>query len=201
MLSSARLREVLRTVPATSVVGPWVRAVDSRFLMASPPGEPPGDRPNPLWGGGSRLHGGRFTPRGSFDTIYLASDLETAAREVGAVTGEDRRLSPTKDPFTVVHVAGHLESALDLCDASIQAALGTDPDELVGPWRLRNSPPTQELGAAIQGSGRFCALLAPSAAGRGRGFVVAVFVDRLERGKQSYLEALDASGVLSRRVP
>lgn len=160
MLSSARLREVLRTVPATPVDGPWVRAVDARFLMAAPPGEPPGDRPNPLWGGGSRLHGGRFTPRGSFDTIYLASDLETAAREVGA-----------------------------------------DPDELVGPWRLRNARPTQELGAAILASGRFCALLAPSAAGRGKGFVVAVFVDRLLRGKGSYLEALDASGVLSRRLP
>ena len=26
---------------------------------------------------GARIHGGRFTPRGSFDTLYLASDLAT----------------------------------------------------------------------------------------------------------------------------
>lgn len=117
------------------------------------------------------------------------------------MTGDEGRPSPTKDPFTVVHVTGHLEGVLDLRDASVQMALGTDPVELAGPWRLREAPPTQELGAAVRANGRFAAIVARSAAGGRSGFVVAIFVDRLARAKGNYLEAMDASGVLSRRLP
>jgi RES domain-containing protein len=200
MFPAAKLRVVLRIIPATAMDGPWVRAVDARSLAAAPPGEPAGGPPNPLWGGGARLYGGRFTPIGSFDTIYLASNLETAAREIGAVTDDGERPSPSKDPFTVVHVTGHLEGVLDLRDAATQAVLGTDPLELASSWRHREVAPTQELGAAVRASGRLCAIVAPSAAG-GSGFVVAVFVDRMSRAKGTFLESVDASGALSRRLP
>ena len=146
MFPAAKLRAVLRIIPATAMDGPWVRAVDARLLAAAPPGEPAGGPPNPLWGGGARLNGGRFTPTGSFDTVYLASDLETAAREIGAVTGDGERPSPTKDPFTVVHVIGHLDGVLDLREASTQAVLGTEPVELAVRGDCANRLPPRNWG-------------------------------------------------------
>ena len=116
------------------------------------------------------------------------------------MTGDGERPSPTKNPFTVVHVMGHLDGVLDLREASTQAVLGTEPVELASSWRLCEPAPTQELGAAVWASGRFCAVVARSAAG-GSGFVLAVFVDRMSRAKGNYLEAVDASGTLSRRLP
>jgi hypothetical protein len=31
-----------------------------------------GGPPQPLWGGASQIRGARFTPKGGFDSIYLA---------------------------------------------------------------------------------------------------------------------------------
>jgi hypothetical protein len=54
---------------------------------------------------------------------------------------------------------------------------------------------------AAHGSKNFVALVAPSARGSGRGFVLAVFTERLNLFPPSYLESVDASGALSRRLP
>jgi RES domain-containing protein len=41
--------------------------------------------PKPLWGLGGMLYGGRFTPKGAFETVYLAEDPVTAMAEVSGV--------------------------------------------------------------------------------------------------------------------
>ena len=43
------------------------------------------ERPKPLWGLGSKRHGGRFTPKESFETIYCAEDAVTAMAEISSV--------------------------------------------------------------------------------------------------------------------
>jgi RES domain-containing protein len=102
MLADPELRRALAAGPLIEITGPWVRAIDARLLTASPPGAPAGSPPQPLWGGGARMYGGRFTPKGSFDTLYLSSDLITVGLEIGAVFGTSGAVSPAKDPFTVV---------------------------------------------------------------------------------------------------
>jgi RES domain-containing protein len=201
MLHQEELRSALGSIPAVTIDGPWLRAVDARLLLPGPAGSPDGTTSGPLWGGGARIHGARYTPKGSFDSLYLASDLETLGAEIGAVVGASHRVSPTKDPFTVVHVRGRLTHVLDLRDPAVRDALATTREELAAPWRFEPSPPTQRLGDATHGSKRFVALVAPSARGRGRGFVLAVFTERLGQFPPSFLEAVDASGTLSRRLP
>lgn len=166
MLRQEELLEALGSIPAVTIDGPWLRAVDARLLLSGPSGSPDGSTPRPLWGGGARRHGARYTPKGSFDTLYLASDLETLGQEIGAVLGGSHRVSPSKDPFTVVHVRGHLTHVLDLREPAVRDVLGTTREELGSPWRLDPSPPTHRLGAAVHESRRFCALGSPSARGR-----------------------------------
>jgi hypothetical protein len=95
-----------------------------------------------------RFHGGRFTPKGSFDTLYLASDLATLGLEIGSVLGEGKGVSRMKDPFTVVHVNGLLTRVLDLRDGAVLDALCTTVDEMAGTWRVERAPPTHRLGMA-----------------------------------------------------
>jgi len=185
------LRAALGSIPAVAIDGPWLRAVDARLLLPGPSGSPEGSTPRPLWGGGARVHGARYTPKGSFDTLYLASDLETL--------GAGQQVSPSKDPFTVVHVRGRLTHALDLRDPAVRDALATTREELAATWRFEPSPPTHRLAAAAHGSKRFCSLVAPSA--RGRGFVLAVFTERLGLFPPSFLESVDGAGVLASRLP
>jgi RES domain-containing protein len=201
MLHQEELRSALGSIPAVAIEGPWLRAVDARLLLPGRSASPEGSTSGPLWGGGARLHGARYTPKGSFDTLYLASDLETLGAEIGAVLGSSHRVSPSKNPFTVVHVRGRLTHVLDLRDSAIRNALATTMEELGTPWRFEPSPPTQRLGAAAHESKRFVALVAPSARGRGPGFVVAIFTERLGQFPPSFLESVDASGALSRRLP
>lgn len=81
MLPEASLRDILSTAPLQDIPGPWSKAVAFRHLLGPPPGGELGDPPQPLWPHGAPRYGARFTPRGSFGTIYLASDHETALVE------------------------------------------------------------------------------------------------------------------------
>jgi RES domain-containing protein len=199
MLTGDALRRALRRVELVRIRGPWVRAIDAHLVADPPPGSAPGARPDPLWAGGARLFGARFTPKGGFDTLYLASDLVTVAREIGAMfpSGE---VAPTKDPFTVVHVTGTLAGVLDLTRPEIVAQLRTTPDELAAPWRLVRSAPTHRLGSAAFRSGRVSAIRCTSSK-HPQGTITAVFVDRLASLPPSHLECVDATGRLSRRLP
>jgi hypothetical protein len=85
MLADSELPRVIAATALTEFGAPWIRAIHARHLTAAPPGAPAGSPPQPLWAGGARLYGGRFSPKGSFDTLYLASDLVTLGLGIGAV--------------------------------------------------------------------------------------------------------------------
>jgi RES domain len=82
MLAERDLRRALRRVNAQPAHGFYSRFVEFRHLSAAPR-FPAG--PKPLWSLGSKLYGGRFTPKGSFETVYLAEDPVTAMAEVSGV--------------------------------------------------------------------------------------------------------------------
>lgn len=204
MLSADALREVVARLPLISADGPWSRAVGSHVLFSPPPGAAPLSPPQPLWGGGAALHGARFTPKGSFPSLYLASDPVTALKEV-------RTLFPgvtvASHPWTLLTVTGYLEQVLDLADESVQSALGTSRDELAAPWRYEQGlhadgqgplPPTQLSGRELHASGRVTALRyhAVKNWGEGTGFVV--FPDRLT--PQSHLEIHDPYGFFQQKL-
>jgi hypothetical protein len=85
MHTSARLRKVLLTLPRITIHGLWSRAIGFDLLKGAPPGAPVGSSPQPLWPGGSALSGARFTPKGGFNSLYLADDPVTALHEVVSV--------------------------------------------------------------------------------------------------------------------
>jgi RES domain-containing protein len=83
--------------------------------------------PQPLWGMGSKLYGGRYTPKNSFETIYLAEDMVTALTEVVAiVTGlSGRGITLASGPRVIVAVHGVLLSILDLTIAANVQTIGS----------------------------------------------------------------------------
>ena len=59
MLAPAALAAALSSLDLVAVHGPWWRVVEFRHLLKAPA--------EPLWAGGSKVDGARFTPQGSFD--------------------------------------------------------------------------------------------------------------------------------------
>jgi RES domain-containing protein len=193
----------MRSRALADVDGPWLRGVDADLLTEPPPGFPAGSPPRPLWAGGAKLKGGRFTPKGSFETLYLASDLLTLGIEMGKVFPRGGPISgaPLPSPFTTVHVAGRVRSVLDLTSAAARRKLRTTVAEITGPWRLEANPVTHELARAAVESRRILAILAPSAANRRHGTILALFTELLPLFPPSHVRAEDASGRLAQRLP
>ena len=74
-------------------------------LLQGPPPDSKG-RPQPLWQGGPSRDGARFTPKGEFGSIYLASEPVTALKEVAALFDD---LNPIRtQPWVVFAVEGFL---------------------------------------------------------------------------------------------
>jgi RES domain-containing protein len=207
MLPVRRLREALLTLPTVTLHGPWSRAIPLRYLHGPPPGAPAGGPPQPLWPAGAALRGARFTPRGGFPTIYLASDHQIALIEAQAVFQTPHGPVVTLDhqPWALVSVDGVLSGVLDLTDPAMQRALGTSLAELTGDWLYTQStgrtPPTQSLGRVVHESGRFTAILYVSARNPAHGRGIAVFSDRLVAGGADYLQVVDPDGRLGQRLP
>lgn len=102
--------------------------------------------PQPLWGGAAKMRGARFTPKGSFDSIYLAGEPITALLEVQALVLIPGSMVPLRTaPWALVTVDGIVSNVLDLTDTSILKALGTNESEMTGTWIKGANPPTQEL--------------------------------------------------------
>lgn len=200
MLPEPDLRSLLPTLPHTTIYGPWSRAVHARHLL------PPTPSPHPLWPYGAPMTGARYTPKGGFPTIYLASDLPAAYFEVEsilAVPGVPPRLT-RHPPLVFVAVDGLLSEMLDLTDDAIQTSLQTTYQELTGERRLTPSTghlaPTQLLGKAAYESGRFLGLVAPSSKSP-ESEIVAVFYDRLMSSVKSELAVQDPDGHFAQRLP
>lgn len=172
MISFQQLGSVLPTLPLVREHGPWARAVALHHLQGPPPKAAAGSPTQPLWPGGAPEDGARYTPKGSFGSIYLASDPFTALAEVRA-TFVHRNAPPTISKFypTVVFVVqGTLTGILDLCDDKNWPLLGVDHQELTGEWVYSQElhlagrgplPRTQVLGRAAYDCGTIVGLRFP----------------------------------------
>lgn len=206
MLPESRLRKALLDVSTLPEVGVWSRVVGYHLLQDPPPGS--SGPPQPLWPGGSARSGARFTPKGSFGSLYFASDPVTALKEVAALlTGIETYRSP---PWVVFTVTGFLERVVDLTDPNVQRRLGTSLAELTGDWRYSQDvyergegslPPTRLLGKVAHETGKIVAMRYRSAKSVGDGVGWVVFADRLTPGDASYLEVYDPRGLIRQRLP
>jgi len=204
MLQERALRALLRTIPSVPVHGPFSRCIGLHHLLPRPKTRRSGP-PQPLWGMGSKMGGGRYTPPNLFETVYLAEDMVTALTEVSAVVriGLPGLATLATNPWALVSVRGVLLSVLNLLDPAILAQLGANHQELTGEWRYTQAAggeaPTQLLGRVCYTSGRFDAIQYPSSKNPPNGICVAVFPDRLK--SPAFIEVYDPYGNLAQRLP
>jgi len=207
VLSRRELLRKLPGLPRVTSTGPWSRAVAFHLLLAPPPGVLSGP-PQPLWPGGPAANGARFTPQGTFDSLYVSSDPVTALQEVNAVFATFG--APLLYPWTVFGVNGVLTDILDLTDAATQTHLGTNLQELTGNWAVMQDmhlqgrgalPPTQILGEAAYASMALLGMKYPSAKNQPGGINYVLFPDRLPNCPPSYVEVMDPHGNLRQRFP
>lgn len=190
MLTPADLTRVLPTLPLVEEEGVFWRTVPEQHLKGPPPGAPAASPPQPLWPGGGAMRGARYTRIGGCNALYLAPDGATALAEVEAVLFDPAggvQPGDEHDPLLVFAVRVRLPRVLNVCDAAIQAALGTSETELKSPWlraqerhRLGRGPlpPTQALGEAACAARGILALRYPSYRHHGVENLV-VFTDHL----------------------
>jgi hypothetical protein len=207
VLTALELKKALVDIPLSSEVGLWTRAVRYELLQKSPPGLPKGGGPQPLWPGGAAIAGARFTPKGGFGSLYLASDAITALREVSAVFGTQTIRTP---PWTVFAVEGFLQRILDLTDEKVLDLLETTRSELTGDWLLGQDlyqqgkgllPPTQLLATVAYETGKIVAMRYHAAKNIQTGLNWVVFADRLLPDQPSFLKVYDPSELLRQRFP
>lgn len=199
MLAGSRLKAVLGRTKPVAVHGPWSRAVAYRHLLTGPMGF--GGPPQPLWGGAAKLHGARFTPPGSFDSIYLAWCSTTALAEVQSLVFlPGGTLLARTPPWVLVTVDGVVSGILDLTDSATLLALGSNEQEITGSWQLAPLPPTQLLAQAVFDSGRFSGIRYPSTKHTGGDPNLVVFPDRLGRNATDFLDVFDPHGNLQQRI-
>jgi RES domain-containing protein len=209
MHSRQVLDKAISTLTRSPVHGPWTRAVEFHHLLGPPPGGT--GRTQPLWPGGAKVNGARYTPRGGFGSIYLASDAVTALKEVVDIFQFPS--APTASirtpPWTLFAVDGVLTEVIDLTDPATQGQLNTNEQELTGHWQLPQAlflegrgpqPPTHVLAQAAFDAGAVVALKYPSAKNPG-GHALVVFSDRLQSFASSYVESYDPRGHLHQRLP
>jgi len=153
------------------------------------------------------VHGARYTPKGGFGSIYLASDPITALKEVVAVieTPYAPAFTLRTHPWAVFAVGGVLCEILDLADDVVQSALGTTLAELTGDWAITQAmgqvPPTQSLGQAAYDCKAILGFRYPSVKNLGKGIGLVVFADRLKDKPPSFLEVYDPYLGFSQRLP
>jgi RES domain-containing protein len=198
MLPARQLATALAKVQLTSAHGPWSRAIGYRYLLGPPPGLT--GPPQPLWGGAAKLAGARFTPKGSFDSIYLAHDPVTAFIEVSALVLLPGGPMPVRSaPWVIVSVDGTLSNLLDLTEAATLAALRTTEQEITGAWATTPHPPTQLLGRLAYDSARIAGIKYASAKHPG-GLNLVVFPDRISVAAGNFFEVYDPHGHLAQRL-
>ncbi len=193
MHKEARLKAALTKAKRVAVHGPWSRAVEFRHLHTR--------KPAPLWGGASKIHGARFTPKSGFESIYLAWDSVTALAEVQSLAFLAGSLfQPLAPPWVLMSVKGIVSGVLDLTDPATLNALGTNEQEISGAWLTSAHPPTQLLAQVAYDSGIVVGIKYPSARNVGGGVNLVVFPDRLPLAATDFLEVFDPHGNLTQRI-
>lgn len=130
---------------------------------------------DPLQGFGSFLAGGRWNPRDSFSTIYLASPVEACIAEFLRMASGQGRGAESFLPRTVYEIRVEELELLDLRASDARASLDLDEEDISSADRTK----CQEVGATAHFLG-FQGVLAPSATGMG--VVLAVFESRVRKG-------------------
>jgi RES domain-containing protein len=204
VLPERQLRAALRKIAPVPVQGPFSRTVALHYLFPKA-ATVPHVRPQPLWGLGSKRFGGRYTPKNSFETIYMAKDVVTALKEVQALISisSGPAFMIVTVPWVTVAIQGLLSSVLDLTQSANVEAVGSSYQELTGAWRWvpgqTGEPPTHLLGRLCHTSRRFDGISYPSSKNPPSGVCVAVFPDRLR--KPAYLEVYDPHGNVAQKLP
>jgi RES domain-containing protein len=192
MLKAHALPAVLQHTPPVAVHGPWWRSIAFHYLLSNPS--------EPLWSAGSKIEGARFTPKGSFDSLYLSWHPITTLAEVnGLVMLPSGPVPQQTPPLTLFVIQGIVTRVLDLTNPSILDALGTSEQEVAGPWVKMAKPPTQILAQAAYESGIFAAVQYHSAKAGGEKNLV-VFPDRFKAPAPDFLEVYDSFGDLRQRL-
>jgi RES domain-containing protein len=198
MLPLPQLAATLAAARLTSAHGPWSRVVEYRHLLYPPPGQT--GPPQPLWGGAAKIAGARFTPQGSFDSIYLARDPITAFVEVSALILLPNGPAPVfTPPWVIVTVDGIMNNLLDLTDPATLTTLGTTAQEMTGTWVTHAHPPTQLLGRTAYDSGCIAGIKYASAKHPG-GINLVVFPARIPGAAGSFLHVYDPRRNLDQRI-
>lgn len=134
---------------------------------------------HPLSGAGARLHGGRWNPPDSFATLYLALERQTTVSEFYRLAARQGRSPEDFLPRRMYRYEVALSAVLDLRDPAARASVELGEAEL----RANDAAKCQQVGEAAHYLG-LEGILAPSATGKGKGTVLAVFFDRLHADSQ-----------------
>jgi hypothetical protein len=136
VLSEDELRRALRRLPLICADGPFHRFVDLWFVHQNLAG---GKKTEVLGWLVAKMLGGRFTSRGTFETLYVATTAATARIEAESQITAGVVDAPS-NPYIHFAVRGRLQKVLDLTDAGLLASLKTTEDEMTGPWIVGSSP-------------------------------------------------------------
>jgi RES domain-containing protein len=203
MLSPVALHAAFAALPLVEYRRTLYRTIRPGFLS-----------PTPLSGVGATIRGARFTPKGGFNTIYLAEDPMTAyvefqhesltlMRDMDDEFGVRLAVLATLTPYAFFVHSG----ILDVTRREVRVALKTDLNELSAPWRLIAGPglplpTTQILGQEAYNSGLFLGIRYFSARNPD-GICFAIFEDRLRATTGSDFLDLDDSrnGGPKQRIP
>jgi RES domain-containing protein len=156
-----------------------------------------------LAGLGAQMLGGRYTPRGAFETLYVATTAETARIEAESRLTASGIVDAPSKPYVHFVVRGRLQRILDLTNAFVLETLKTTAEEITAPWVMDQTrgkeTPTQVLGRAAHNGRRIEAILFPSSKDRPAGRCLAILPDRLKKG--SSLEIVDETALVRERLP
>ena len=204
MLPEKQLAAAVRKLAGVPMQGPFSRAVNLFHVFPKPDARVSA-KPKPLWGMGSKLRGARYTPKNSFETVYVSCDPVTALAEVTAIIAAagGPPVALVTSPWVMITIEGTLTSVLDLTAQSVVRALGTSYQELTGAWRYvpgqTGEPPTHLLGRICHESKRFDGIRFPSSKNPPHGICVAIFPDRLKGS--AYIEVYDPHDNIAQRLP
>jgi RES domain-containing protein len=174
------------------------RIIGSRFLAS------------PLVSAGSRARGGRFNPPGEFEVLYTALSVDTAfaERDGFLLTAAGIKAARAVRTGVLLKIVCRLSAVLDLTDERVRKRLGLSLGDLLGPWvpwnvvasgferrrpALVTAAPGQALGRVVYASGRFEAILSPSAKDPG-GRCLAILAGRLRDASSVTID--DPTGII-----
>jgi hypothetical protein len=190
-------------LPTLPEVGTWYRVVDPQYLTLALQTSHTISYP-------SRFSEGQLG-KPPFEILYLAENHMVALFEVEALFGSSlnpgRTVANPARPWVILNVQVSLKSVVNLTDvAAAHVPLQTTAQELTGDWRgyISRNPgtkvqqptgaaPTQDLGAALYGAGKYEGFRTLSAK-LPYNEILAVFPKRLQGGSFIRYYYTDATG-------